>query len=88
MPLTLLWEMPKIKQGYVKMQKINQSLQLLIICVSFQGDRATGYGPALLNTLFGQKSSSKLLQSIAPPISMWEQMEIEETEENTKKMKV
>lgn len=52
------------------------------------GDRATGYGPALLNTLFGQKSSSKLLQSIAPPISMWEQMEIEETEENTKKMKV
>lgn len=52
------------------------------------GDRATGYGPALLNTLFGQKSSNKLLQSIAPPISMWEQMEVEETEESAKKLKV
>ncbi|KAH3769018.1 probable aminopeptidase NPEPL1 [Dreissena polymorpha] len=34
-------------------------------------DRATGYGPALLNTLFGGKSSSALLQAIAPPTGIW-----------------
>lgn len=54
------------------------------------GDRATGYGPALLNTLFGQKSSSKLLQSIAPPMPMWERegMEVEENNDNSKKAKL
>jgi len=30
------------------------------------GERATGYGVALLNTLFGDSSSSRMLQSIAP----------------------
>ena len=34
----------------------------------FQGERATGYGVALLVTLFGKASSSKLLQSIAPDL--------------------
>ncbi|KAL4234571.1 putative aminopeptidase npepl1 [Mactra antiquata] len=44
------------------------------------GDRATGYGPALLNTLFGRSSSNKLLQSIAPPTALWEKdgMEVED----------
>ncbi|XP_020628724.1 probable aminopeptidase NPEPL1 [Orbicella faveolata] len=32
------------------------------------GERATGYGVALLVTLFGKASSSKLLQSIAPDL--------------------
>ncbi|XP_027058695.1 probable aminopeptidase NPEPL1 [Pocillopora damicornis] len=32
------------------------------------GERATGYGVALLVTLFGKASSSKLLQSIAPEL--------------------
>ena len=31
-----------------------------------QGERATGYGVALLNTLFGQYSKSALLREICP----------------------
>lgn len=55
-----------------------------------QGDRATGYGPVLLNTLFGGKSSNKLLQSIAPPLPLWERegMEVEENTDNNKKPKL
>jgi hypothetical protein len=30
------------------------------------GERATGYGVALLNTLFGESSQSSILQMIAP----------------------
>lgn len=53
------------------------------------GDRATGYGPALMNTLFGQKSSNKLLQSIAPPLFLdREQMEVEENMDNNKKARL
>jgi len=37
-----------------------------MISVPFQGERATGYGVALLLTLFGGHTDSKLLQSIAP----------------------
>ena len=38
--------------------------------VSIQGERATGYGVALLNTIFGQLSHNALLQQIAPPITV------------------
>ena len=33
----------------------------------FQGERATGYGVALLNVLFGKFSASKLLRNACPP---------------------
>lgn len=33
-----------------------------------QGERATGYGVALLSTLFGKYSKCPLLQSIAPSV--------------------
>lgn len=36
----------------------------------FSGERGTGYGVALLNTLFGQSSGSTMLQSLAPPLSL------------------
>ncbi|XP_045192143.2 probable aminopeptidase NPEPL1 isoform X2 [Mercenaria mercenaria] len=54
------------------------------------GDRATGYGPVLLNTLFGGKSSNKLLQLIAPPMPLWERegMEVEENTDSSKKAKL
>jgi hypothetical protein len=32
------------------------------------GERATGYGVALLNTLFGDSSESTILQRIAPAV--------------------
>ena len=35
---------------------------------SLQGDRATGYGVALLCVLFGAHSSHRLLQALAPPL--------------------
>jgi len=56
----------------------------------FQGERATGYGPALMNTLFGQKSSSKMLQSIAPTGALWEKecMEVEDNVESPKRAKL
>jgi probable aminopeptidase NPEPL1 len=34
------------------------------------GERATGYGVALLLVLFGQISQDKLLQSLAPQVSV------------------
>ena len=37
--------------------------------VNTQGERATGYGVALLNTLFGSSSSSSLLQAVSPAVS-------------------
>jgi len=33
-----------------------------------QGERATGYGVALLNTLFGKFSQSEMLQQLAPEL--------------------
>ena len=39
---------------------------LLFIGFSLQGERATGYGVALLLALFGKSSESELLKSIAP----------------------
>lgn len=56
---------------------------------SHQSDRATGYGPALMNTLFGEKSSNKLLRSIAPPLVLGDQMEMEmDNTESPKKVKL
>ena len=37
------------------------------VCVSmFQGERGTGYGVALLLSLFGNNSDNPLLKSVAP----------------------
>ncbi|WAR12422.1 PEPL1-like protein [Mya arenaria] len=54
------------------------------------GDRATGYGPALLNILFGAKSSNPLLQGLAPPGVIWERecMEVEDDVPSLKKVKL
>ncbi len=38
------------------------------IALSYAGDRATGYGVALLNTLFGSSSQSAMLRGIAPKL--------------------
>lgn len=56
---------------------------------SLQGDRATGYGVALLNTLFGKFSGSKLLQAAAPEteINGSVPMETETGGSQSKKMK-
>lgn len=35
-------------------------------CLPMQGERATGYGVALLTTLYGSRSASPLLQASAP----------------------
>ena len=35
-------------------------------CSALQGERATGYGVALLTSLFGSFSNSLILQNIAP----------------------
>lgn len=35
-----------------------------------QGERATGYGIALLTTLFGQYTKQSLLKSIAPELDI------------------
>ena len=44
-----------------KCKKIN------IVCVSvFQGERGTGYGVALLLSLFGNSSDNPLLKSVSP----------------------
>ena len=36
----------------------------------FQGERATGYGVALLNTLFGSYSANPILQAVAPQLTI------------------
>ena len=36
---------------------------------AYNGERATGYGVALLSVLFGSASSAPLLQSAAPAVS-------------------
>ena len=36
---------------------------------AYSGERATGYGVALLNVLFGSASDSAMLQSAAPSVS-------------------
>ena len=43
------------------------SIYLCVVCL-LQGERATGYGVALLLTLFGKVTDSALLQSIAPVV--------------------
>lgn len=48
-----------------------------------QGERATGYGVALMTTLFGSLSNNSLIKSIAPPFS-----EIETDEQASKKRKI
>ena len=40
--------------------------------MSLQGERATGYGVALLTSLFGKSSCNSLLQMIAPEIDVTE----------------
>eukprot|EP00095_Tigriopus_kingsejongensis_P003277 maker-scaffold675_size187964-snap-gene-0.33 protein:Tk03277 transcript:maker-scaffold675_size187964-snap-gene-0.33-mRNA-1 annotation:"probable aminopeptidase npepl1" len=50
------------------------------------GDRATGYGVALLNTLFGKFSASKLLQDMAPDAQL-NGTAIEGGETQSKKMR-
>ncbi|XP_048762204.1 probable aminopeptidase NPEPL1 [Ostrea edulis] len=50
------------------------------------GERATGYGVALLATLFGQMSHNSLLKYIAPPVSIQEAMEVE-NEDSAKKIR-
>lgn len=39
-------------------------MSVLIMC--FQGERATGYGVALLNTMFGHFSKDSTLQALSP----------------------
>ena len=41
----------------------------------FQGERATGYGVALLNTLFGSYSSNNMLNDIAPSLNCKKEVE-------------
>lgn len=41
-------------------------LRLYCMSLCFQGERATGYGVALLTTLYGQRSHNSLLQAMAP----------------------
>ena len=41
----------------------------------FQGERATGYGVALLNTLFGSYSSNNMLNDIAPSLTCKKEVE-------------
>ena len=36
---------------------------------AYTGERATGYGVALLSVLFGSASGAHLLQSAAPPVT-------------------
>ena len=50
------------------------------------GERATGYGVALLTTLFGTQSQNTLLQCVAPSIAIPEVMEVdgEDCESNKK----
>ncbi|KAL5014163.1 hypothetical protein ScPMuIL_008433, partial [Solemya velum] len=53
------------------------------------GERATGYGVALLSTLFGRFSSSEIIQSIAPSVVLCDAMETDiENSDSVKKMKV
>lgn len=51
-----------------------------------QGERATGYGVALLATLFGQMSQNSLPKYVAPPVSIQEAMEVE-NEDSSKKIR-
>ncbi len=43
-------------------------IDLISISVWFQGERATGYGVALLSTFFGRHSSNPLLQASGPEL--------------------
>lgn len=52
----------------------------------YNGERATGYGVALLATLFGQMSHNSLLKYVAPPVSIQEAMEVE-NEDSSKKIR-
>ncbi|XP_069113273.1 probable aminopeptidase NPEPL1 [Argopecten irradians] len=54
------------------------------------GERATGYGVALLTTLFGQLSGSSLLQQVAPSITLTEAMDTDpvDSSDNNKKMRL
>ncbi|XP_052059690.1 probable aminopeptidase NPEPL1 [Mytilus californianus] len=51
------------------------------------GERATGYGVALLTTLFGSQSQNPLLQFIAPSIAIQEVMDVDCEESDSKKQK-
>lgn len=56
----------------------------------FIGERATGYGVALLTTLFGQLSHSPMLQQVAPSITVTEAMDTDTNDysDNNKKMRL
>ena len=43
------------------------------LCSVFQGERGTGYGVALLLSLFGNNSDNPLLKSVAPTTQVWRQ---------------
>ena len=65
-------------------------LLVLIWCVMWplQGERATGYGVALLTAIFGEHSCAGLLQDLAPPTNMLDGILTNHEESASKKIRL